>query len=117
LWVSKDEALAKARELLAEEKAGDEGLRLAEHDGILQEITNMGIIIMEGKAYVQQDRVLEIISRHPVSEQKAPCADRTEKLVKRLREISQRACIDGNGDLCVREDIENALRDFEKEEI
>lgn len=64
-----------------ENKGGD---MLTEYEGVLQEITNMGIIRMDGKAYVSQDRVLDILSR-PASPTKA---DKVEPLaVKLLKEL------------------------------
>ena len=69
VWVSKDEALAKARRLLAEEKAGDEGLR------------EFVVRIVERAKYLGHSRVdlpvrileksLEMYPSRPVSEQKA----------------------------------------------
>ena len=76
LWVSKDEALAKARELLAEEKAVDEGLRqYLKREIHLLKTQSIEGPFQDGMKYAYEN----ILSRHP-----AP--SRTEELVKRLRD-------------------------------
>jgi len=94
LWVSKDEALAKARQLLAEEKAGDEGLRDSQtpSPAYLEENAKLWAeaVKAQQELYRENQRLqceIDRLSRHPASEQKAPSADRTEELVKRLREF------------------------------
>jgi hypothetical protein len=103
LWVSKDEALAKARQLLAEEKAerGDEPKEAPE--GLREEIKRLSqsnefyqtwavhkLVRVERdgetiyKSMVGDRYIVENTTRHPVAEQKAPAG-----LVEELRALQK----------------------------
>ena len=103
VWVSKDEALAKARRLLAEEKAGDEGLRqYLKREIHLLKTQSIEGPFQDGMKYAYEN----ILSRHP-----AP--SRTEELVKVLKAFPGLNCDteDVIKWICAKEVI---LADFEK---
>ena len=88
------DAKLEALRLAAEEKAGDEGLRDSQtpSPAYLEENAKLWAeaVKAQQELYRENQRLqceIDRLSRHPASEQKAPSADRTEELVKRLREF------------------------------
>jgi hypothetical protein len=70
-------------------------VELTAQEGILQAVTNMDIVRMDGNAYVQQDRVLDIISRHTAKVDKSDHIVEGNKMVEPLAELKKLA--DDNG--------------------
>ena len=113
VWVSKDEALAKARRLLAEEKAGDEGLRdNAQYIGLSE--LNYILDLARSEHEKAWAAGVERMAWEKAIRLHRPAPDRTEELVKRLRELADVGCGEGLGFLCVRNRIYEILADFEK---
>ena len=104
----------------AEEKAGDEGLRDSQtpSPAYLEENAKLWAeaVKAQQELYRENQRLqceIDRLSRHPVSEQKAPCTDRTEKLVKVLKAFPGLDCDteDVIKWICAKEIV---LADFEK---
>ncbi len=105
-FIKTADVLDKARRLAAEEKAQ----RASAPASLVDKIYDLAQSRNgDGCDPIWPSELLEVISCY------RPAPDRTAELVKRLRAASHNGDFAGVGDL--QEEIENAIADFEKEEI